>query len=389
MIRGQSEYIGAVVLATLTIIVVYVASEWLSLIHSVSKNAVEVVENMKEVIDVAFNDGNVTIFNRSPRKSYIELMYVKLLNGTIVIKKVDTYVAPGKSIDFYLGYKYDNAYSVCIETANGNVFCGYKTHYTAYSHIEYWSYERLPPTYLSFDPVNHVPYRAKRVIAPNTYFYVYAVPVNHVAIATAEDEMLQAFNIYVNTDFSDINEGKYIIILANNGVKINNLSNLVDHNDYTSALYWDITKNDYVLDVCIDLSEIETGWFYIHYIPKGGLRGEYSSYMFITVSNNSCKDHQNNNKTIYFRFWQGESRTRVSAVWLVTARSIRVYSYQYTIDLYSLEFYPYNITRNILGFPSSIYRNPIATTLSVFVLSNTHIQILELTMVPKLDDTNN
>ncbi|MEM3979702.1 MAG: hypothetical protein QXF79_00405, partial [Ignisphaera sp.] len=108
MIRGQSEYIGAVVLATLTIIVVYVASEWLSLIHSVSKNAVEVVENMKEVIDVAFNDGNVTIFNRSPRKSYIELMYVKLLNGTIVIKKVDTYVAPGKSIDFYLGYKYDN-----------------------------------------------------------------------------------------------------------------------------------------------------------------------------------------------------------------------------------------------------------------------------------------
>jgi len=391
MIRGQSEYIGTVVLISVLLIITYVATDWLNTIYSVARSAVESIEKAKEYLDIAINSGVVTLVNKGSRDSLVDLMYIELKNRTLVVREVNSIVKSGRNVNISTGFSGLDIDRVCVETVNNNVFCsssnqGFNNALSMYR--GFWSYERVPPRYYGNSSWNHLVYRVKRVVAPETYFYIYAVPEDSVAIATWEEEILHTFGkekVYVQYRPSNPSEGMYISVLYNGDYNVYP-SNLIDGEDNTlgvdivsQAVYW--------LDICIDLGTTTKGWLYANLFYPG-YADPSTARTFIVVSNLSCAEINKENTTIWYQPHSSISAsTRITGTWIVNGRSIRFYAYHMGWEIYTVEFYPYNITRTILGFPSTKYSKPISTIVTVFTLSNTYLQFLELTMLPRIDTT--
>jgi hypothetical protein len=389
MIRGQSEYIGTVVLISVLLIVIYVATDWLNTIYSVARDAVESIEKAKEYLDVNVDSNVVTLVNKGSRDVKVDLIYIELKNRTLVVIDTDVVVRSGRGIGISTDFNGLDIGRVCVETVNNNVFCsssnqGFNNTISVYR--GFWSYERVPPTYYGNNSWNHLVYRVKRVVAPETYFYIYAIPENNVAIATWEDEVLHTFSgerIYVQYRPSDPDEGRYISVLYK-GDYIVYPYNLVDGDDNTLGI--DVASQAvYLLDICIDLGITTKGWFYINMFYMG-YTDPLIGRTYIIVSNLSCAEIDKENTTIWYQLHGSLSAsTRIAGTWIVNGRSVRFYAYYMGWRVYTVEFYPYNITRTVLRFPSAKYSKPISTIVTVFALSNTYLQVLELTMLPRID----
>lgn len=381
MIRGQSEYVGAVILISLVLVITYVATDWLNTLYNAAKSAVESVEYAKEVLDVVLNKDIVTVVNKGSRESLIDLMYVELRNRTLVVKDVDKVVKPGESIGITVGFNHTNVGKVCIETVYNNVFCSIQNNnsYDLHQYRGFWSYERVSPIYLGSKDQNHLVYRVKRIVAPDTWFYVYAVPEENVVVTMFEEDILHTLGkYYIGTRPSDLGESSYISIICTTCSVTPEL--LIDGDDSTAGIH--ITGAPNVLDICIDLGEPMRGWLYVYAYLRGSASAS-GAQASIVLSNKSCIEINSVNTTLY---WLPKPTT-IRGVWLINTRSIRFYSRNYTWDIYTLELYPYNVTKTVLGFPSTKHQKPTTTTISLFALSNTWIQMLELTMLPKINNT--
>lgn len=384
MIHGQSEYIGAVILVSLVLVITYVASDWLNTIYSVAKNAVQDVEHAKELLDVALDKNVVTVFNKGSRISVLDTLYVKLRNGTLIIEDAEYVVKPGGRVDVKMDYR--DVENVCIETVYSNVFCGYNINSSSDSLPQYagfWSYERVSPRYYGSigsreavynGDAAYVVYRVKRVVAPDTHFYIYAVPENNVALAMFEEDVLHRLNIYINLRPGDVDQEGYISITCGSGCIVDS-AKLIDGDDTTAGI---TSTNSTWLNICIDMGSTVKGWFYINANALGLSAGGFAT---IAISNSSCVEVGGGNITIFHT----PASVGINNAWIVNARSIRFYSQGMRWEIYSLEFYPYNVTRTVLSFPSTKYSKPISTTISIFALSNTYLQVLELTMLPKIN----
>lgn len=373
MIRGQSEYVGAVVLITLLVVIAYVATDWLNILHSTAKKAVESIEHAKELLEVNLVGDTITVSNKGSRRAVVDLLYIKLGNGTLAIKDVNTIVRPGETAKLHTGFS--SISMVCIETANNNVFCGHSNQgIDASIYRSFWSYERVSPRYLEPNPQNHVVYRVRRVVAPDTWFYIYAVPKESAVVTMFEEDILHTLGrYYVGNRPSNTSEEGYISVICTTCSVIPEL--LVDGDDDTAGIT--IAGTPTILDMCIDLGIITRGWLYIYAGQRGHSTGAQT---VIAISNSSCNEIDTVNITLY----RLPNPTSIRGVWLINARSIRFYAHNYIWDVYTVEFYPYNVTKTALGFPSTEYKEPIATTISLFALSNTWLQMLELTIIPQV-----
>lgn len=380
MTRGQSEYVGAVVLIALLAVIAYVATDWLSVIHSAAKRAVESIEHAREFLEVALAGDLVTVFNRGSRGVAIDLLYIRLANGTLVVRDVNSFVRPGDVAGLGTGFSYTDVDTVCVETANSNVFCGHDNRGSGVSvYRGFWSYERVSPRYLGPSPQNHVVYRVKRIVAPDTWFYVYAVPEENAVVAMFEEDILHTIGRYhVGSRPSDPGEGGYISVICTTCRVTPEL--LVDGDDGTAGVTTAELPN--TLDMCIDLGAETKGWLYIYADQRGHSIGAQA---VIAISNRSCNEIDIANITIH----QLNSPTTIRGVWLINARSIRFYSHNYIWDLYTVEFYPHNTTKTVLSLTSAKHREPVITTISLFALNNTWLQMLELTMLPQVGNQPN
>lgn len=365
MSRGQSEYIGATVLVILTVLVAYVSAEWISTIASIARDAINDVENARETLDVHLEDRSLYIANKGTRRSHIDLIYIEFWNRTIAVKEVDKPLSSGQKlrIDLYAS----GIEKVCVETKNGNTFCSYRVTGTDI-YRGFMSFERIPPTYLGSSTTNHIPYRAKRVIAPETYLYIYATPKGNATIMSDSDDVLSRFPIHIGVLNTSDN---YIAITLYNYTSFD-IPKLVDHDDSTAGItMWSTTA---ILELCINFGETSKGWFYIYMVNRGLGMG---AYMHIVASNSTCTDSKN-----HIVLYEDVIGRNVRGVWLVNAKSIKIHIDRLVYDVYSLEFYPYTTTKTSLSFPSTRYSEPIDKTISVFTLSNTYIQMIELITLP-------
>lgn len=369
MNRGQSEYIGITILVILIVAIAYVSSEWLSSIVSVANNVINAIEHAKEFLDIGLEKGNISITNKGVGRSKANFMYLELKNRSIYVEKIGLEIASGQTI--HLAIDYDNVKKVCIETENGNIFCSYSyiDNSNSYSYGCSLGYERIPPIYLGYSDTNHVPYRVKRIITPDTYLYVYSSPIEHTTIVSNYDDILHMFPMYIGKPAID---NRYISIISHSYTEFD-LPKLVDHDDSTAGILMQSTIA--YLDLCIDLGKIEKGWLYIHMTNIGSSIGAQT---YIAISNNTCLNPVN--ETIIYRNIIGRD---VKGVWLVNTRSIRLYINRFIYYINTIEFYPYNTTKTMLGFPSTLYNKPIGATISIFTLSNTYIQTLELIPQPQ------
>ncbi|MEM2008437.1 MAG: hypothetical protein QXK50_04575 [Ignisphaera sp.] len=364
MNRGQSEYIGATLLILLTILITYLSTEWMYTIGSVAREAVNNIEKTREVLDIYLESSSIRIVNRGIKKCYLDLMYIELVNRTIIIRDTNVSLAGGGEIAIALDV--NDVEKVCIETRNGNTFCSHRAS-DSDSYRDFMYFERIPPTYLGFSTVNHVPYRVKRVVAPETYFHIYTTSEGYTTIVIDSEEILNKFSIYLNDNTSDIENKNYIAITLYD-YTILDLSKLMDHDDSTAGIIMYSTIAE--LEICINFDEITRGWFYVYMVNRGGAQG---GYMYIAISNNTCRYFETHS-TLY----SDVAGRNIKGVWLINARSIKIYIKRLIYDIYSIEFYPYNATKTSLGFPSTRYSKPVNSTITVFATSNTYLHMVEL-----------
>lgn len=373
MSRGQGEFLGAVAVMLLTVMATYVAGEWISAIGSVAREAVNMVERSKEVLEVVLDAEGVKVVNRGPRRSHIDLLYLELSNGTIVVERVSKSVASGNAV--HIDLDSPGVRRACVETGNGNTFCSSEMLVAPPMGMPFLSVERVPPTRLKplgINDANHVPYRDRRVVAPGTSFNVFAAPRDRVTVVHSGEELLKNFPIYVNVNPKSEH---YILIRWRGSEPMINAQALVDHDDDTRSTIQVLGTQ--WLSVCVDLGSTASGWFYL-YLQHRAWTNE--PWMYIAVSNATCADFSQGEVVFWVAkddiYRGGPYGYDVRGVWLINARSILVNTSIY-YEFHSIEFYPYNATKTMLVFSPLLYKEPITTTVSVFALSDTYVQVVE------------
>uniref|UniRef100_A0A7C2VIA4 Uncharacterized protein n=1 Tax=Ignisphaera aggregans TaxID=334771 RepID=A0A7C2VIA4_9CREN len=375
MIRGQSEYVTAFVVALLAILVTQLASEWISAIGASARKAVELIERSKEMLDVYHREDKVVVLNRGARKATVERLYVKLRNNTLLVRDASISVPSGQSVSIDVGY--DDIDRICIETANGNAMCSVSSVYAAQlsgdtEEVGAVAIERVAPTFVrSASAV----YRTKRIVAPGASLYAYAFPNGSATIVWGFEELLQSLPKFFNAGAPHGVESYIVFNYTNYYIYVDRLLDFDDSTYGVSNMHaW---YNE--LTICIDLGKVTAGWLYVVAKNEGRWSGYGDPAFSLWISSSSCRSFTYDKALVTLGFWTARDPWTISRPWRIEARSILLYARdEPSLYLYTLEFYPATEKNGI----TSPYPEPIATSVSVFALEDTYLQVLEVFRIP-------
>ena len=379
---GQAEVVGALAIALLTALAVYVAAHTIQLQESQLSEVREYASLLMKIQaeDIAFRTNKTAgTVDATPNMNTVAVYraVINVTGGEVLWRSADAVsLNPGEPATLYSGELVDDVVScrasLIAVTKNGKLytFCGlYKSFGSgpvegassgdsnSLEVLATWVYERVPPTYVTLDKVV---YRVRRVIAPDTYLYLYAYPNDKAAIAVGEDSDLvgrvwwaDPSKVVVNTQY----------------VTSANLPPMFDWDD--STLGYLSTGNGHPANtplMWVDLGSVREGFLYF---------GSTSSVYTACVSNDTT--------TWSLLPYASGSTTRY--LWRVKARYAGVCSRlggaYVGPQVSSFEFYPVEVWGNRLSFPATLYGTPVMRTVTLFAQAGTSVQLVEATRLPK------
>ncbi len=381
--KGQAEVVGALAIAILTALSVYATAYSIQLQRS---QMMEVREYAFLLMKMQFEDivfrvnKTAEVVEASPNTDTVAVYraVVNAANGDVLWRSAEAVpLRPDTLTSLYAG-EYVSDIASCDATfvtitENGKLytFCGL---YKAFGSgpvegfvavgsegsrevLATWVYERVPPTYVILDSTA---YRVRRVVAPDTYLYLYATPQGKATLAVGEDKDLVGL-LWRNYSSK--------VWFNQSVVTVQNPERIFDWDDSTYA-YFNFPNGltaGQVL-VRVDLGSVKEGFLYFK---------SPTSVVVTAVSNDSVTwvqlPHQFGSTTL--TTW----RVRARYVGLVARLGGSYTSYQ----AFSFEFYPVEVWMDRLSFPVTQYREPVLRTVTLFAQSGVSVQLIEVTRIPR------
>lgn len=366
--RGQAEAVGAIVIAMLILAGLLVHG---LAIRSASKQMQESselaqLEVARRAEELYFYSNATGIYARSTTGSTV--VYVAVYNDAGVVYEglSPVYVPLNWTLlvanATIARLVKDGGAHLVVVTDRGNVFTwdpyGETAQLGDLLNVAYWVFERVSPTYV---PSASAVYRARRVIAPYTYVYVFSV--GNSAVALGAWEVLRTFPVYVNTQPPNL-EGSYIYAEASGSPQ-----GSLDLDDSTYGFAGRKEGDLERLYICVNFNTTVTGWFFVYVRMNALAPGMHVS---VRASNYTCAGGATRNvATVSCTGW---CDVRVAGYMPLRSLRVEVPAQSVRVYVHSIEFY-FTWTDRLVYEGNT----PASELVTIFADSGTHVQVIEVT----------